>query len=74
MMSPYMFLSSCFLLYSARDSRRTYLPGGSKVLEKATVGVKAEEGAAPESFTPGKPVKWGPWKNILDNDHNGYTL
>ena len=44
------------------------------VLEKETVGPKIEEKPAPESTAAGKPMKWGPMRSILDNDHNGYTL
>jgi hypothetical protein len=66
--------SSC----AARDSRRAYLPGGTKKMEKLQVKPTAkegEEGAVESPLTPGKPFKYKTQlRDILDNEHNGYTI
>ena len=74
-------LSSFICVVAARDSRRAYLLGGTKKMEKVQVAVKPKEGeegaavAEAPMMTPGKPFKYKTQlRDILDNEHNGYTI
>lgn len=71
-------LSTFIRVVAVRDSRRAYLPGGTKKMEKVQVAVKPKEGAAVAEapmMTPGKPFKYKTQlRDILDNEHNGYTI
>lgn len=73
--NPAVYINSWF---AARDSRRAYLPGGTKTMEKAQIKPNAkegEEGAAESPLTPGKPFRYKTQlRSILDNEHNGYTI
>jgi hypothetical protein len=75
-----MFFNTVYInsSFTARDSRRAYLPGGTKKMEKLQIKPKAkegEEGATESPLTPGKPFKYKTQlRSILDNEHNGYTI
>ncbi|PRW56712.1 hypothetical protein C2E21_4424 [Chlorella sorokiniana] len=63
--------------YYVRDSRRAHLPGGSIKLERGQLDVHAKIDALealPAGATPNQPAKWKPFRPILENDNNGYTL
>lgn len=67
-----LFLTPPHALPAAHDSRRAHLPGGTTMMVKEAVDPRAGVEAP---ATPGKQVTWkGEYKNILDNDHNGYTM